>query len=82
EYIDPKSGERKELVGLAPMKIRQLGVGMAFVPEDRLGMGLVGSMGMTSNMMLRSWRNGKSIFFNKKDPEKLAKKIWDDLEVV
>ena len=82
EYIDPKSGERKDLVGLAPMKIRQLGVGMAFVPEDRLGMGLVGSMGMTSNMMLRSWRNGKSIFFNKKDPEKLAKKIWDDLEVV
>ena len=64
------------------MKIRQLGVGMAFVPEDRLGMGLVGSMGMTNNMMLRSWKNGKSIFFNKKDPEALANRIWNDLEVV
>ena len=82
EYITPDSGERKELVGLAPMKIRQLGVGMAFVPEDRLGMGLVGSMGMTNNMMLRSWKNGKSIFFNKKDPEALANRIWNDLEVV
>ena len=35
---------------------------MSFVPEDRLGMGLVGSMGMTGNMMLRSWRKGKGAF--------------------
>ncbi len=71
-----------ELVGKTPMQIRQVGVGMGFVPEDRLGMGLVGSMGMTGNMMLRSWRNGKSIFFNKKTPEGLANKVWQDLEVV
>ena len=71
-----------ELVGKTPMQIRQVGVGMGFVPEDRLGMGLVGSMGMTGNMMLRSWRNGKSIFFNKKNPEALANKVWQDLEVV
>ena len=71
-----------ELVGKTPMQIRQVGVGMGFVPEDRLGMGLVGSMGMTGNMMLRSWRNGKSIFFNKKSPEALANKVWKDLEVV
>jgi simple sugar transport system ATP-binding protein len=64
------------------MQIRQVGVGMGFVPEDRLGMGLVGSMGMTNNMMLRSWRQGKSIFFNRKDPEKLAKDVWEKLEVV
>ncbi len=75
------SGE-KELVGMTPMQIRKAGVGMAFVPEDRLGMGLVGSMGMTSNMMLRSWRNGKGPLFDKKKPEALAKKIWNDLEVV
>ena len=55
---------------------------MAFVPEDRLGMGLVGSMGMTGNMMLRSWRKGKSLFLNKKSPEQLANKIWQELEVV
>lgn len=71
-----------ELVGKTPNQIRQIGVGMGFVPEDRLGMGLVGSMGMTNNMMLRSWRNGKGIFFNRKKPEELANRIWKDLEVV
>ena len=83
EYIDPDDGDKtKDLVGLTPKKIRSLGVGMAFVPEDRLGMGLVGSMGMTNNMMLRSWKKGKGPFVNRKDPEKLATTIWDDLEVV
>ncbi len=82
EYIEPKDGSRKELVGLPPKKIREIGVGMAFVPEDRLGMGLVGSMGMTNNMMLRTWRTGKSIFFNKKTPQATADRIWQDLEVV
>ena len=55
---------------------------MSFVPEDRLGMGLVGSMGMTGNMMLRSWRKGKGLFLNRKDPEALANRIWEELGVV
>lgn len=71
-----------ELVGKTPMEIKKAGVGMAFVPEDRLGMGLVGSMGMTGNMMLRSWKKGKSLFLDKKSPENLANRIWNDLEVV
>ena len=58
-----EDGSKNELVGKTPMQIRQAGVGMGFVPEDRLGMGLVGSMGMTNNMMLRSWRNGSGMFF-------------------
>ena len=70
------------LVGKTPMQIRKAGVAMAFVPEDRLGMGLVGSMGMTGNMMLRSWRRGKTAFVNRKDPNELALKIWKELEVV
>lgn len=71
-----------QLVGLAPRQIRDAGVGMAFVPEDRLGMGLVGSMGMTGNMMLRSWKQGRSMFLDKRGPEKLAREIWEKLEVV
>ncbi len=82
KYINPENNNETELVGLHPKKIRELGVGMAFVPEDRLGMGLVGSMGMTNNMMLRTWRTGKSIFFNKKTPQATADRIWKDLEVV
>ena len=77
-----KEGNEVELVGKTPMKIRQTGVGMAFVPEDRLGMGLVGSMGMTGNMMLRSWRNGKGALLRKKPPEELANRVLEELEVV
>ena len=79
----PENGQRMDLVGKKTKDIKKAGVGMAFVPEDRLGMGLVGSMGMTGNMLLRSWKKGKnSPFVNKKDPEDLANKIWQDLEVV
>ena len=68
-YYNPDDDQPKELVGLSPMAIRKSGIAMSFVPEDRLGMGLVGSMGMTGNMMLRSWRKGGSIFLDRKDPE-------------
>ena len=74
-------GAGRELVGLDPTAIRRSGVSMAFVPEDRLGMGLVGSMGMTGNMMLRSWRNGKGVFLNRREPEALANRIWKELDV-
>ena len=75
-------GEKVELIGKTPMQIRRTGVGMAFVPEDRLGMGLVGSMGMTGNMMLRSWRNGRGALLKRKDPQALADRILEELEVV
>ena len=75
-------GEEVELIGKTPMQIRRTGVGMAFVPEDRLGMGLVGSMGMTGNMMLRSWRNGRGALLKRKDPQALADRILEELEVV
>ena len=78
----PDEETNVELTGKAPMEIQRLGVSMAFVPEDRLGMGLVGSMGMTGNMMLRSWKKGKSPFTDTKTPADLANRIWQDLEVV
>ena len=81
-YYSPDSETGRNLVGMDPMDIRKNGIAMSFVPEDRLGMGLVGSMGMTGNMVLRSRRKGNSPFVNRKDPEALAKRIWDELEVV
>ena len=65
-----------------PLQIRELGVRFSFVPEDRLGMGLVGNMDITDNMMLRSYRRGKSIFVDRKAPETLAKDIVESLQVV
>ena len=78
----PEGAAESELVGKTPMQIKKSGVALAFVPEDRLGMGLVGSMGMTGNMMLRSWKKGKGVFVNRKDPNELAMSIWKELEVV
>jgi ABC-type uncharacterized transport system ATPase subunit len=78
----PEGRPAADLVGKSPMEIKKAGVAMAFVPEDRLGMGLVGGMGMTGNMMLRSWRNGKGIFVNRKDPNALARQVMEELEVV
>ena len=80
--FSPEGQAPSELVGKTPMQIKKAGVAMAFVPEDRLGMGLVGSMGMTGNMMLRSWKKGKGVFVNRKDPNELAMQIWKELEVV
>ena len=45
-------------------------------------MGLVGNMDITDNMMLRSYRRGKSIFADRKAPETLANEIVEELQVV
>lgn len=65
-----------------PTQIRDLGVRLSFVPEDRLGMGLVGNMDIIDNMMLRSYKKGKSAFLDRKKPKDLAEKIIESLEVV
>lgn len=81
-YNDPKTGAKENLRDKTPMQIRDLGVRLSFVPEDRLGMGLVGNMDIIDNMMLRSYRKGKSVFLERKAPKDLAEKIINDLEVV
>ena len=79
-YLDD-DGTREELIGKDPLEIAYMGVALSFVPEDRLGMGLVGSMDLTDNMMLRSFRKGKSIFTDRKEPRELAEKVVEELEV-
>ncbi len=81
-YNNPKTGEQEDLRDKTPLQIRQMGVRLAFVPEDRLGMGLVGNMDIIDNMMLRSYKKGKSIFLQRKNPKNLAESIIEKLEVV
>ena len=81
QYTAPGK-EAEELLDKTPKQIREYGVALSFVPEDRLGMGLVGSMGMTENMLLRSYTDGQSPFLSMKKPRKLAYKIKDSLDVV
>ena len=81
-YHNPKTEEVVNLCDKTPFEIRELGVRLSFVPEDRLGMGLVGNMDITDNMMLRSYKKGHSVFVNRKPPKSLAERIISDLEVV
>lgn len=81
-YNNPKTGGQDNLRDKTPIQIRELGVRLSFVPEDRLGMGLVGNMDIIDNMMLRSYRKGKGAFLERKKPKTLAEKVISDLEVV
>ena len=81
-YVNPATGVEEDLRNKTPMQIRELGVRLSFVPEDRLGMGLVGNMDIIDNMMLRSYKKGKSVFVERKGPRELADKVISDLEVV
>ena len=79
-YIN-EDGERAELIGKDPLDIASMGIALSFVPEDRLGMGLVGNMDLPDNMMLRSYRNGRGFFTDRKTPRKLAQRVVEKLEV-
>lgn len=81
-YNNPQNGKQDNLRDKTPVQIRELGIRLSFVPEDRLGMGLVGNMDIVDNMMLRSYKKGKTAFLEKKEPKELAEKIIDELEVV
>ena len=81
-YFDPSDGSGIDLRTTTPMQIRDLGVRLSFVPEDRLGMGLVGNMNIIDNMMLRSYRKGFGAFLHRKGPRDLAANIIKQLEVV
>ena len=81
-YQEEENSEPVNLRDKTPTQIRDMGVRLSFVPEDRLGMGLVGNMDIVDNMMLRSYKKGSSVFLNRKSPKDLADKIIDSLEVV
>ena len=81
-YNNPKTGTADNLRDKTPIQIRDLGVRLSFVPEDRLGMGLVGNMDIVDNMMLRSYRRGRSVFLERREPRELADRIIDQLKVV
>lgn len=82
EYFAEGAAKEIPLIGKSPKQIRDLGISLSFVPEDRLGMGLVGSMGMTGNMMLKNYSEGHSPLADRREPKKLAENVRKKLEVV
>jgi simple sugar transport system ATP-binding protein len=80
-YKDPDTGKEEILNGMNPALIQQRGIRLSFVPEDRIGMGLVGDMDIIDNMMLRSYHDGKTMFLKRDYPKELADDIIEKLEV-
>ncbi|MFI3209254.1 MAG: ABC transporter ATP-binding protein [Eubacteriales bacterium] len=74
--------KKENVLGLPPAQIIEKGISMSFVPEDRLGMGLVASMGMTENMLLKTYGKGKGLFVDRKPARELASKLIDKLSIV
>ncbi|MHB8063353.1 MAG: ABC transporter ATP-binding protein [Ruminiclostridium sp.] len=73
--------KEENIVGKNPRDIIKMGISMSFIPEDRLGMGLVASMGMVDNMILKEYQNQKSIFIEKKTAKNLSHKLIKKLEI-
>lgn len=71
----------EDLVGQSPKEIRRRGISMSFVPEDRLGMGLVGGMDMVHNLLLKQYQDQKGFFLNKKPAVEKAAEIKEKLEI-
>lgn len=73
---------KENIIGKTPAEIIKLGISMSFVPEDRLGMGLVASMGMVENMLLKSYTDAKGFFVDRKPARNLAEHLIDKLGIV
>lgn len=84
--IDIKCGavlcNKENIIGKTPDEIINLGISMSFVPEDRLGMGLVGSMGMVENVMLKSYKKKKGFFIDTNPARKLSEELIGKLDIV
>ena len=73
---------KENIVGKSPREIANLGISLGVVPEDRLGMGLVASMGMVDNILLKTYDKNKGIFIDRKPARKMAEELVKKLEVV
>ena len=74
--------EGESLIGHPPRDIIKKGVSMSFIPEDRLGMGLVPSMSITDNMMLKTYSDSKGLFVDRKSARARASALIEKLSIV
>ena len=73
--------QNENILGETPRDIIRLGIRMGFIPEDRLGMGLIGSMDMVHNMVLKDYLNQPGIFLHRKNSAKKAERLVESLEI-
>lgn len=73
--------EGKSIIGKSCREILEKGITMSFIPEDRLGMGLVASMDMVDNIILKDYYRQKGFMLDRKDGAAKAKEIIKKLDI-
>lgn len=69
------------ILGKSPREIIKMGISMSFIPEDRLGMGLVASMDIADNIMLKDYSFHKGPLLNRTSAREKAKMIVKRLDI-
>ena len=72
----------ESLAGKNPRDIIKMGISMSFIPEDRLGMGLVASMDMVDNLILKDYQNEKGILIDREPAAQKALELIKRLDIV
>ncbi|MDR1262264.1 MAG: ABC transporter ATP-binding protein [Oscillospiraceae bacterium] len=72
----------RNIAGQSPRRIYDQGVRLGFIPEDRLGMGLVGSMNVVDNLLLRDYRLQRGPFLRRSGAMKRAADLVDRLSII
>lgn len=73
--------EDENIVGKSPREIIKKGISMSFIPEDRLGMGLVASMDMVDNLILKEYQNQKGLLIDRHPVKVKAEQLIKRLDI-
>lgn len=71
----------EEILGLTPRAMVKKGVNIAYIPEDRLGLGLASGMTISENAALRNYREVPGPFLDSARSEAYAKRLVQEYDV-
>ncbi len=65
----------KSIAGYTSEQIKEMGIRMSFIPEDRLGLGLAPNLSIADNLMLKDYKKNKGIFVDRESARVDAKNL-------
>lgn len=71
----------EDITNKSPREVYKNGIRMGLIPEDRLGMGLVGSMGIVDNLLLRTYYDQKGFLLKRNELKDTALGMVEQLEI-
>lgn len=72
----------ESIVGYSAERIKEIGIRMSFIPEDRLGLGLAPNLSIVDNLLLKSYQKTKGIFVDRKSARKEALAVMERYNVL